>query len=244
MPQAYISRTVDDRAGRRLLRASPWETVGAWLHIWTPRRDTYIPPVPVWRLLAAAGLSAVAVTATALIVADSKERAQERERSISAAADARRRGVLEREQIPRYARLPGTATAGAAPSELPELRRRMVRGIEAAITADAQARYSQQLLDAHVETTRCVPYVRPRPPHPPEPPLTAARGKYECVAVTRKIEPTAISASGDLGYPFWAAVDFRHGRVIWCKVNPRSAERGIGGDVYVALPRECDLARG
>jgi hypothetical protein len=244
MREAYISATVADRAGSRLLRASPWEVVGAWLHIWTPRRDTYIPPVPVWRLLAAVALSAAAITGTALILTESKDRAQERERRASAAADARTRVVLAREQTPRHARLPGTATAGVTASELPERRLRMVHGVEAAITADAQARHAGGQLDARVESTRCVPYVRPRPLRPPEPPLTAARGKYECLAVTRPIEPTAVSAAGNLGYPFWARVDFRHGRVVWCKVNPRSAERGIGGDVYVGLPRECDLALG
>jgi hypothetical protein len=244
MREAYISATVADRAGNRLLRASPWEVVGAWLHIWTPRHDTYIPPVPVWRLVAAVVVSAAAITGTALILAESKERAQARERRASAAADARRRVLLTREQTPRHARLPGAATTGATASQLPERRLRMVRGVEAAITADAQTRHARGQLDARVETTRCVPYVRPRPLHPPEPPLTAARGKYECLAVTQPIEPTAVTAAGDLGYPFWARVDFRHGGVVWCKVNPRSAERGIGGDLYVALPRECDLALG
>ena len=244
MLEAYISATVTDPRDRRPLRASPWEIVGAWLRIWTPRRDTYIPPVPVWRLVAAVAVSAVAVTGMTLLFVEAKQRAQERERRASAAADARRLVLLEREQVPRHARLPGTATAGAAVSSLPERRRRMVRGLEAAITADAQARYAGRQLDARAETTHCVPYVRPRPPRAPEPPLTAVRGKYECVAVTSPIEPTSGSVGGELGYPFWARVDFRRGRLVWCKVNPRAAERGIGGDLYVPLARECDLGLG
>ena len=31
---------------RPVFRASIGEIVGAWLRVWTPRRDVYIPPVP------------------------------------------------------------------------------------------------------------------------------------------------------------------------------------------------------
>src|SRR4051812_20957085 len=27
-----------------------WETLGAWLHVWTPHRDAEVPPVP-WRTI-------------------------------------------------------------------------------------------------------------------------------------------------------------------------------------------------
>jgi hypothetical protein len=227
-----------------LPRASRWEIVGAWLHIWTPGRGTYVPPVPVGRLLAALVAAVVACTALAVAVANWKERAEERDRAASAAADGRIRVELAREQTPHRARLDAVVPSAATAAGKEKARQIVLDRLESAITADARQRHASGTLPSRVERTGCVPYVRPRVAHPPSPSPTARRASYECLAVTSDIEPTARTVPGELGYPFWARVDFRTGKVVWCKVSPRAAERGIGGDLYVALDRDCDLARG
>jgi hypothetical protein len=232
----------DDR-GDRLPRASTWEIVGAWLHIWTPRRGTYVPPVPVFRLLAAAALIVAAAAALTVKLGDWKDEARERERRAEIASAVRFRARLAREQAPRRVRVPGAATAGANDDEVPRRRRRLLDALERAITDDARARHERGSLSSRVDHTECKPYVRPAVERPPEPPLRAARWRYECLGITSRIQSSSVSAAGSLGYPFWVWVDFRRGRAAWCKVNPRSAERGIGGDRYVALHPDCDLDR-
>ena len=222
-------------------RASVAEIVGAWLGLWTPRRDTYVPPVPKLRLLLAATTLIVVIGGTALLVARGKDRGRERDRREAAAGVTRIRAQLAREQLPRRARFPAAATAGAPSAELALRRRRVERALENAIIADSQARFRRHVLDSPVLKATCVPFVRPTQPHPPEPPLRAASGGYECLGVTRVIGPTPGTRGGEFGYPFWARVDFRHGSAVWCKVNPRPGELGIDGDVFVPLSRECDL---
>ena len=72
-----------------------------------------------------------------------------------------------------------------------------------------------------------------------QPPGTAT--KFECLGVTAFVPRSAATKAGDFGFPFWARVDFRHRTAVWCKVNPRPGERGIGDDVFVALAPACDL---
>jgi hypothetical protein len=222
-------------------RASVVEIVGAWLGIWTPRRDSYIPPVPKLRILLAVAALTVAIAGTAVLVNRGKERGAERDRREAAVAVARIRAQSAREQLPRRASFPGTATAGAATGELQARRNRIEHALEGAIVTDSQARFRHHALDSPVLSATCVPFVRPSLAHPPEPPLTAASGRYECLGVTNVIGPTPGTRGGEFGFPFWARVDFRHGSAVWCKVNPRPGERGIAGDVFVPLTPECDL---
>jgi hypothetical protein len=219
------------RDDRPQFRASLGEIVGAWLGVWTPRRDTYIPPVPVFRLVLALVLLVGAVAGTAILVEHGKKIGRERDRREEAAAVARLRAQQAREQLPRRASL-GASTQSHA---------RTRQALEAAITRDSAQRYSRHTLDARVLRTHCVPFVRPGRAHPPEPPPGAASGKYECLGVTSFVGPTPGTRAGEFGFPFWARVDFRRGTAVWCKVNPRPGERGIGGDVFVPLAPACDL---
>jgi hypothetical protein len=221
------------REDRPQFRASLGEIVGAWLGVWTPRRDTYIPPVPVFRIALALVLLVGAIAGTAVLVERGKKLGRERDRREEAAAVARIRAQQAREQLPRRAHL-GPPTQSHA---------RTKRALEAAITTDSQRRFKRHALDARVTHSTCVPFVRPAVPHPPEPPPGAAGAKYECLGVTSSVGPTPGTKAGDFGFPFWARVDYRHGTAVWCKVNPRPGERGIGGDVFVPLSPGCDLFR-
>jgi hypothetical protein len=222
-----------------LERAGRWETLGAWLHIWTPRRGTYIPPVPKAKILV--GAMAVAVAIAVVVVADPWAGGRERERQATALAEARARAGIAKEQSPRRMQLTAPAPPRASSGLLSERRRRLLSRLEGAITADAQKRFRGGSLTGRVSSTSCVPYTRPRVENPPDPPLRAATGKYECLATTATVAPTQRTEGGHAGYPFWARVDFRRGRAVWCKVNLRPGEGGIGGDIFVPLPAACDL---
>jgi hypothetical protein len=226
---------------RPLFRASVFEIVGAWLGVWTPRRDSYIPPVPKLRLLLTSVTLIAVVAGTAILVDRGKERGRERDRREETANVARVRAQIAREQAPRRAQFPATATLGAPASELALRRRRIERALEDAIVADSQERFRRDVLDSTVLRTTCVPFARPTRRNPPEAPLRAPSGGYECLGVTDAVGPTPGTRGGEFGYPFWARVDFRRGSAVWCKVNPRPGELGIAGDVFVPLARECDL---
>jgi hypothetical protein len=234
---------VADRGDRQLPRASRGETVQAWLGISKPR-DAYVPPFPWLKALLALGVVAVAVAVLVSALVEDKGETQARERREKAAADARTRARLAREQAPHRIRLPSAATAGVPAAELPERRRRMIEGLERAITADALARRRAGSLSERVSRTDCVPYVRPRVDKPPQPPLHAARGRYECLAVIGDVPASERSEGGSAGYPFWARVDFRRGGAVWCRIHPRPAEGATFSEVFVPLPRVCQLDRG
>jgi hypothetical protein len=71
---------------------------------------------------------------------------------------------------------------------------------------------------------------------------TATAAAYECTAITHVIPGSSHNIPGAIGYPFWARVNFRRGTFLWCKVNLRPGERGIGGEpAVVALPAACNL---
>jgi hypothetical protein len=233
---------VDERRGEKLHPARFSERLGAWLRISDPPEDVYVPPLPKVKFaLVLVGVGAL-VALIALSVGDAGEGRKREERAL-AAAQARARARVVAEQTPRTGRLTGPVPAGASVEELRARRRRLVRALEAAVTADARQRHRRGQLANRVRSTSCTPYVRPRVKRPPEPPPRAAFGKYECLAVTAGVAATSRTEAGRAGYPFWARVDLRSGRAVWCKVNPRPAEGAIGGDVFVPLKPPCDLKK-
>jgi hypothetical protein len=212
-----------------VFRASVPEIVGAWLRVWTPRRDVYIPPVPRFRIALVLVLLVGGIVGAAVLVEHGKENGRERDRRELAAHLAALRAQIAREQLPRHARLAAGDRTG------------IERALERAITADSQQRFARRALDARVTHTSCIPFVRPTVAHPPEPPPGARTGKYECLGVTTSVPRTPGTRAGDFGFPFWARVDFRHRTATWCKINPRPGELGVGGDVFVPLVPACDL---
>lgn len=222
-------------------RLSRFETVGAWLHLWTPPRDAVVPPVPWRRIGIGAAIAAVLVGALAAWLIPRIDRAKHREAATAqrqlAALSARERRVLARDQ-----RL-HTGHAGALPADPAAAQRTVLAALGRAITADAQARAAAGTLDGHVLTTTCAPFSRGAVRAAPSP--TASAAGYECTAVTRDIPRSAHNVAGVIGYPFWARVNFRRGTFAWCRVNLRPGERGIGGEAaVVALPPACNLVKG
>jgi hypothetical protein len=219
------------------VRIGRFETLGAWLHVWTPPRDAVVPAVPKRRL--AIGAAAVALVLAALAawliprIDSSKRATAQRERFSAAAFAARERERLTRDQRLHEAR--GSAPSAASASDR---RTRLVGELERSITLDARQRVAAGTLTGPIIATSCHPYTG-APAGSSRP-----RGMYECTAVTGAIARGRGNVAGAVGYPFWARVDFSGNAYVWCKTNPRPGERGVGGEaVIVPLPAPCDLRR-
>jgi hypothetical protein len=187
-----------------------WETVGAWLHIWTAPRGVEVPPIPRRKLaLWGIALAAAIAVALALIIPPlesgkrrgAAERA--REQAAAMAAESARLRVDQRLHIQ-------TVPPGAD----------LVAALESAVDGDARARARAGKIDGPVLSTSCSPATDNviQFPH---------SRVYKCFVSTSPAKPGVLR--GDeigTGYPFVATVYARTRRVAWCKENPRPDEKG------------------
>jgi hypothetical protein len=195
-------------------RLGRFEKLGAWLGIWTPPRDSAVPPPP-WRKLALCALGLLLAAAGVVAFAGprierGKEERSAEERRRAAGAEAARRRRLAREGRPRSGR--GRRPAAAlSPAQDLRARRVLVGDLERAITRDARGRVRAGELEGPVLLTECEinPPSRRRVERDP-----GARGsEYDCLAVTRR-DPDGRFA---VGYSFDASVDYRRFRFRWRK---------------------------
>lgn len=207
------------------MRASRWETLGAWLRVWTPPREVEVPPPPSVRSLAL-GILLIVVLVGGLVAgvapridAGKDERAAREERALDARRAARA-AATRAEQRPRFGRAP----AGSSRAEI-------IDRLEAAISRDAVARFERGELPARAGATRCE---------------QAPRGDgrlLECLAAVREIVrggEQGDAAAGRLGYPFRAVIDVDRASWAFCKVNPPPGERVPPDPRYVVqLPPQC-----
>lgn len=123
----------------------------------------------------------------------------------------------------------------ARASHAGEGRAALVADLQTAITADARARVRAGTIHGPIHRTVCQAITfGPLQPN-------AARGGYQCVAVNADI-PKGTEVGGQLGYPFWAIVDYRHGAFAWCKVNPKPGEMATQThEPVVDPPAGCNL---
>jgi hypothetical protein len=111
----------------------------------------------------------------------------------------------------------------------------LVTDLQSAIHADALARVKAGTLHGPVSGTTCTA-VNQGPLVP-----NTVRGGYQCIAVTAQIVPGA-EVGGQIGYPFWAIVNYRRGTFAWCKVNPKPGEMATRSrEPVVNPPAGCDL---
>ena len=206
------------------MKATRWETLGAWLHLWTPPRDVVIPPPPSPRALLLGTLAALAVVGGILAYAwprideDKATRAAREQRAL----DARRLARVERArrvQRPRF----GEAPAGASRAEV-------VERLEAAITRDARERLKRGEFTGRVGRTDCERWRR-------------NASMFTCLGHVREIVrggEYGDETAGRLGYPFRAVVDFEKRRWAFCRVLPPPGEREIPDPrLVVEVPRAC-----
>jgi hypothetical protein len=120
----------------------------------------------------------------------------------------------------------------ARPGEKP---RQLVADLQNAITADSLARVKAGTFDGPIQGTKCEP-VKMGPLQPNQ-----ARGGYQCVAVNADIVK-GTEVAGQIGYPFWAVVNYRRGTFAWCKINPKPGEKATQThEPVVNPPAGCDL---
>jgi hypothetical protein len=207
--------SANSREHRPLQRATRWEVLGAWLHIWTPPRDVEVPPVPVRKLgVAALVLAAATAIGLALLipaVERGKSRGEAQRAREDASATAAERARLAADQRVHRAVLP----AGRDP----------IKALERVITADAQARDRAGTITGPVLGTHCRAA-------PPDSARYAASRVYSCFVSTGE--------GSDLrtGYPFVATIYADGPRAAWCKHNPavdETSRRRLGA----AISAEC-----
>ena len=146
------------------------------------------------------------------------DRAAQRERV------ARERTRLIAEQRPHRGRGSTREDVRARDAERLAARRALVRDAELAITRDARARVASGVVSGGpVRATECGPVRRDLPRD--ELDLSKPIGRFDCVAVTQDVVQDG-KVVAKFGLPFVAAIEFRRGRLTWCKNNPAQSERG------------------
>lgn len=205
-----------------LPRASRWEVLGAWLHVWTPPRGVEIPAPPsrrrlaVWTAVAAAALGIVLVLTVPRIDGAKNERAAQ-VAATEAAQDAARRAETIRLQRAGF----GTATG----------RDGALADARAAILADAQARHAAGELGQRPAEVTCSPAAG------------SARSdlrRYSCVAAVTRLADVAAGPQRTVGYPFSLVVQPATGAFAWCRTLPVPAEGATGhSGVRIPQPAPC-----
>ena len=195
----------------------------------------------LWRKLPRAGkvvvvaVAVVAVAATAIsipLILTGKE--EGRERDLTEAAKARKARVAELRRLvrPRTLTVTPVDTPSAPVPERTAARRAALELVQAAIVADARSRGSRRTRTASCER---IPSTSP----PPAGDLSAARVRVSCVAVTSELQASERTAGVTVGYPYTALVDFRSGRVGFCRSVGQPGEGGYTRRPEVATPAAC-----
>ena len=150
-------------------RASIPEIIGAWLHIWTPPRDAYVPPIP-WRKLAiGAGIGAVVLGAVLAVMVPRINEGKDSRAAIERAKDernaAKNRARINHVQRPQRAEAADLLpAAGAGPAAQEAARADLLKHIEGVIMADARERSASGELRAIEGPTTCEHTRGGRPP--------------------------------------------------------------------------------
>lgn len=227
---------MDGSAGNQR-RATVFEIVGAWLHVWTAPRDVEIPPIP-WRKLALwAGAGAV-VLGVALAIMIPRINEGKEERAAQAAAEQARAQKANRERVIRlqrprtgeFASLKPPADASAA--EVASARRQFVTSIEGAITADAKRRAAAGEISRVQGPTTCTRAAGS--------PTSGPIGVFDCYTVVRKVPKIETSAAGSIGYPFRAVLHYDDFSYAFCRTEQFPGEQLIPDPrTVVQLPPAC-----
>jgi hypothetical protein len=108
------------------------------------------------------------------------------------------------------------------------------------VLTDARRRVQSGQLRVPVRTGACEEFPRRAEGPPPEERLSEPTGRYDCLAVTSRVERSHEgNVDGLIGYPYRALVHFRTGDYAWCKISGRPGEGALKGMPEVAVPRAC-----
>jgi hypothetical protein len=185
----------------------------------------------------AAGLVLLAGIALAVALApgigeSKRERAQaEQEAKARHQADLKRRLIAESRPVP--GRLSG------APADTVAARTAMLANLGDLVLSDARRRHAEGQLHNRAKGVECEPFPRTVSRRGAEHDLSRRSGRYSCLAVTSKFDPSESSVGGSLGYPYRAQLDFTSGRYAFCKVSGRPGEGGLVQHPIVTVPTAC-----
>jgi hypothetical protein len=218
-------------------KASPFEILGAWLHVWTPPRGVEIPPVP-WRKLAIGfGVGALLVGIVLAILVPRIDSTKDR----NAAEEAAFQAKVQREQSARITKAkrasfgeakslaPG---AGASASEIEDARGKLRSAMQADLYADAKARGASGEIKPVTGPPDCQ-----RAPGTPE---AGDYGVFDCFLPTSEIPATQRNMAGSLGYPWRAVVHYDTFTYAYCRSEPIPGEKAVVVDnAAIQLPDAC-----
>lgn len=208
------------------MKASRWEILGAWLHIWTPPRDVEIPRVPRRAAAAVASACVALVIIVVTVIAPALDRSKDRERARQARSDAafagRERARLAADQRAHHGRADGVSPLYAA-GDTAQAQAVLLADVRRGVARDARARVAAGTFDTPVRSVRCR-YLSG---------TTAPRVHLTCLAITSQ------TAGATVGQPFVVVGSLRDGRYAWCHDNPRPGEGATGRGIAVALPADC-----
>ena len=213
-------------------RANPLEIIGAWLHIWVPPRDAYVPPIP-WKKLGI-GLAAV-LAITGVVLAITVPRIDEHKEQTAAAnaeykrkAVAKNRARITKLQAPRHGEAKALLPpAGALAAELATAKEQLMVQVEEDMYLDAKARAAR----GEMRMVRTPPACE----HTPGTPTAGAIGVFDCFMVTNRIPKGKANPEGAIGYPFRAVVNYETFTYSWCKTEL------IPGEMLVLAPEDVTL---
>ena len=124
-------------------RANVLEIIGAWLHLWVPPRDAYVPPIP-WKKLGIGFAALLAVTGIALAIMvpridDTKQQTAAEKADYKRHAVAINRARITKAQAPRHGEAKSLLPpAGALAAERAAAKQKLLAQMESDMYADAQ----------------------------------------------------------------------------------------------------------
>ncbi|HET6549071.1 MAG TPA: hypothetical protein VFG79_11470 [Solirubrobacter sp.] len=223
-------------------RANVLEIVGAWLRIWVPPRDAYVPPVPWKKLAIGTGIGVVLLgIALAIMIPRINRNNAEFARDIAAtkaANAARNRERIKREQAPH----PGQAVAlrppaGASADQVDAARASLLDRVGTDIVAYVKRRAANGDMKPLLEPPACE--------HTSGTPTSGPIGVFDCFGATTRIPTTDRNAGGTLGYPFRAVLDYDKFSYTWCRIEKVPGEKLVLDPRNVTLlPPACRLPAG
>ena len=213
-------------------RANPLEIVGAWLHVWVPPRDAYVPPVP-WKKLGIGFAAALVVVGIGLAIMvpridDHKDQTAAANAAFKQRAVANNRARIKEAQATHH----GAATdlkpkAGALASEQASAKRALLTRMESDMYADAKQRAAAGKIHPVKTPPKCE--------RTPGSPATGNVGVFDCFMITNVIPQGERNPNGALGYPFRAVVDYQKFTYSWCKTEQ------VPGEMMVLAPKDVTL---
>jgi hypothetical protein len=213
-------------------RANPLEILGAWLHIWVPPRDAYVPPIP-WKKIGIACAAVLAITGIALAIMvpridDHKEQTAAANAEYKRKAVEKNRVRINKLQQARHGEAKSLLPpAGALAADRAVAKQELLAHVQDDMFADAKARAARGEMK--------MVSVPPKCEHTAGTPTSGEIGVFDCFMITSKIPMGKNNPSGALGYPFRAVLHYDTFTYDYCKTEL------IPGEMLVLAPKDVTL---